>query len=160
VIVAQVCCGERLVLEALQLPGVDGRREWEHLQRYPAPKRNLLGLVDDSHPTPTDLTQEAKVAQLSNVCRLLGSEHLAVAEARSPDGGISPGTLPTRLAERGSDALHLIVAGEERLQFSMEVRVRRQQLALVQRLSRLKRLHIAQQNLVEPSVTAGVVHEV
>jgi hypothetical protein len=48
------------------------------------------------------------------------------------DWGLSTCRLPTGLAERGSDALHLIMAGKERLQLAAKVGVRRQQLALIE----------------------------
>ena len=47
------------MLEPLELPRVQGRRERQHLQRHPAAQRELLGLVDDPHAAPADLADAA-----------------------------------------------------------------------------------------------------
>ncbi len=65
-----------LGLEALEAPRVDGRGERQDLERNPPPQRDLLGLVDDPHPAPAHLAQEAKVAELAEarggIIRLVG----------------------------------------------------------------------------------------
>ncbi len=53
----------RLVLEALQLLGVECGRERQHLQCHPPTQRDLLGLIDDAHTAPADLAQDAVIAQ-------------------------------------------------------------------------------------------------
>ena len=65
VLVPQVRRGQRLVLEALQLPGVNRRSEWQHLQSDLAPQRDLLGFIDHTHSTATDLSQQDEVAKLT-----------------------------------------------------------------------------------------------
>src|SRR5438132_5698656 len=42
----------RLVLEALQLAGVEGRRKRQHFQRDTAAKRQLYCFIDDTHSAP------------------------------------------------------------------------------------------------------------
>ena len=65
-LVLHVRRGQCLGLESLEPAGIDGRRERQDLERDPPPERDLLGLVDDAHPAPADLAQEAKVAQLAD----------------------------------------------------------------------------------------------
>ena len=65
VLVGQVSCGLSLILEPLKLLGVEHGREREHLQRHPAPERNLLGLVHHTHSTTANLANDAIVAQFS-----------------------------------------------------------------------------------------------
>jgi hypothetical protein len=63
VLVVQAGRRPRLVVEALQLPRVHRRRQRQHLQRHPAAKRDLLGLVDDAHAAAPDLADQPAVAQ-------------------------------------------------------------------------------------------------
>ncbi len=53
----------RLVLEALQLPGVERRGERQDLQGDPPGQRDLLGLVDDPHAAAADLADDPVVPQ-------------------------------------------------------------------------------------------------
>ena len=66
-LVLHVCGRQRLGLETLEAARVDGRGERQDLERDPPPERNLLGLVDDPHPPPADLAQEAEVAELADL---------------------------------------------------------------------------------------------
>ncbi len=79
---------EGLGLEALEAPGVDGRGEREDLERDPPPQRDLLGLVDDPHPAPAHLAQEAKVAELAEarggITRLIAGRLRSARERRPP----------------------------------------------------------------------------
>ena len=53
-----------LDLEPLAVLGVDGGGEREGLQGDSPAERKLLGLVDDAHPTSSDLAQNVVVAEL------------------------------------------------------------------------------------------------
>jgi hypothetical protein len=53
----------RLILEALELLGVERGGEREDLQRHPPAQRQLLGLIDDAHAAPAHLAEQAKVPQ-------------------------------------------------------------------------------------------------
>jgi hypothetical protein len=53
----------RLVLEALQVPRVHGRRERQHLQGHPPPQGELLRLVDHAHAAAAHLADDAEIAQ-------------------------------------------------------------------------------------------------
>ena len=66
-----------LGLEALEAAGVDGRGERQDLERDPPPQRDLLGLVDDPHPAPAHLAQEAEVAELADARRGYRPAHRA-----------------------------------------------------------------------------------
>ena len=52
-----------LVLETLQLLGIQRRREGQHLQRHPPTQRNLLRFVYDAHAVAADLPQDTKITQ-------------------------------------------------------------------------------------------------
>ena len=52
-----------LALESLQLLRFEEQLPGQHLDRHPAAQRLLLGLVDDPHPAPADLANDAKIAQ-------------------------------------------------------------------------------------------------
>ena len=52
-----------LVLKPLQLPGVKGRRERQHLQRHPPPQALLHRFINNPHPPPGNLPHNQKVAQ-------------------------------------------------------------------------------------------------
>ena len=54
----------RLALEPLEAAGIEQAVGRQHLQGDVAMKRTLFGLVDDSHPAPTELAQDAIIAQL------------------------------------------------------------------------------------------------
>jgi hypothetical protein len=54
-----------LVLEALQLPGVQGRGERQHLQGHAPLQRELHRLVNHPHAAPADLAENAVIAQLT-----------------------------------------------------------------------------------------------
>jgi hypothetical protein len=49
--------------ETLKMARVKRGGERQDLERNPTAERELLGLIDDTHPTPTDLTKDAKIAQ-------------------------------------------------------------------------------------------------
>ncbi len=53
----------RLQLEPPKLLGVDGHRRLQDLERDPAAKRDLLGLVNHPHPTTPDFTDDSEVAE-------------------------------------------------------------------------------------------------
>ena len=53
----------RLVLETLQLLGVQRRGERQDLQGHAPPQGVLLGLVDDAHAAAADFAEDAEVAQ-------------------------------------------------------------------------------------------------
>ena len=78
--------GLRLDLKPLALPGVNCCGEWQHLQGDAAAERHLLGLVDDPHPPPTDLAEDAVVAELRSggnaIGRISGRNRLRPAELR------------------------------------------------------------------------------
>ena len=65
-LVLHVRSRKRLGLEPLEPARVDGRGERQDLERNPPPQRDLLGLVDDSHPAPAHLAQEPEVAELTD----------------------------------------------------------------------------------------------
>ena len=52
-----------LVLEALQLPGVQRRRERQHLEGDAPAQRQLHRLVDDAHAAAADLADDAEIAE-------------------------------------------------------------------------------------------------
>ena len=56
--------GLSLDLKPLTLLGIDRRGEGKHLQRDSAAKRNLLGFVNDCHPSSADLAKNAIITQL------------------------------------------------------------------------------------------------
>ncbi len=53
-----------LNLEPLALFGIDGGRERKDLEGHAPAERELLGLVDDTHPAASDLTQDVVIAKL------------------------------------------------------------------------------------------------
>ena len=53
----------RLDAEPLQFQRVERRDPGEDLERDPTPQRDLLGLVDDPHPSAADLTHEPILAE-------------------------------------------------------------------------------------------------
>jgi len=55
--------GFGFILEAAQLPGVQHGSEGQHLESDFAAERHLLRFVNHSHATPTDLADNAKIAQ-------------------------------------------------------------------------------------------------
>jgi hypothetical protein len=56
--------GSSLVLETLQLPGVESPRQGQNLESDPPIQGKLNCLVNDPHSSSTDLPDQAKVAQL------------------------------------------------------------------------------------------------
>ena len=147
-LVLHVRSRQRLGLESLEAARVDGRGERQDLQRDPPPERDLLGLVDDPHPAPAHLAQEAEVAELADARR----------------GGVRPiarradrtaGVAQSRGAEGCREPCDLVVAGEERLQILPQVGVRRQELAPVGLPARFERLDVGQEDLVPPLFPVG-----
>jgi serine/threonine-protein kinase len=63
--------GLGLVLESLELPGVQRRGEGHHLERHPAVERPLDRLVDDAHAAAAHLAQEQKVTQRLGAAQLV-----------------------------------------------------------------------------------------
>jgi len=63
VLVPEVGGGRGLVLEPLELPGVDGRDERQDLQGHPPPQADLLGLVHHPHAAAAHLADEPEVAE-------------------------------------------------------------------------------------------------
>ena len=61
--VMQMRGGLGLVLEAVQVLGVERRGKGQHLQSHPAPEGKLHGLVDNPHTAPADLAEDAEIAQ-------------------------------------------------------------------------------------------------
>ena len=61
--VVQLGGGLGLVLEALQVPRVQGRSERQHLERDDAAQRKLDRLVDDAHAAAADFADDAEIAQ-------------------------------------------------------------------------------------------------
>ena len=56
--------GPGLALESPAGPGVAEHLRGQDLERHMPPQRDLLGLVDDAHPAPADLADDAVVAEL------------------------------------------------------------------------------------------------
>ena len=54
-----------LVLEALELAGVQRRRQWQDLEGQAPAGRWSLGLVDDAHAAAANLAHQAIVAETS-----------------------------------------------------------------------------------------------
>ena len=63
VLMLQVGSGLSLVLEALQLPGIERAGQGQDFQGDTPDQRKLLGLVDDPHAAPADFTNNAEVAK-------------------------------------------------------------------------------------------------
>src|SRR5262249_2044194 len=61
--VVQLGGGAGLVLEALQLAGVEGGGEGQHLEGDAPAQRQLHGLVDHAHATAADLAHQRVIAQ-------------------------------------------------------------------------------------------------
>ena len=57
------CTG--LVLEPSQVPLIEHGSKRQYLQSDAARERHLFGLIDDAHASPSDLAQQAKIAQRS-----------------------------------------------------------------------------------------------
>jgi hypothetical protein len=100
--VLQAGGGLGLVLEALQLPGVERRGERQHLQGDAAAQRQLLRLVDDAHAAPAHLADQAEVAQRRRTLRGAGRR------GRRP-GGVHAGQAEQlqrrqHLPQQGGDA--------------------------------------------------------
>jgi len=55
--------GAGLVLEPLQMSGIEDGGKGQDLQRDPAPQRNLLRLVHDAHAAASDFAHDAEIAQ-------------------------------------------------------------------------------------------------
>jgi hypothetical protein len=73
VLVLEVGGRLRLVLEALESPGVHRCGERQHLQGHPPAQGELLGLIDDPHAAPADLADDVEIPQ-RHACRdLCGS---------------------------------------------------------------------------------------
>jgi hypothetical protein len=70
--VVQVRRGPRLVVEALELPRVERRRERQHLERHAPSQGHLLGLVDDPHAPLAELAHDPEVANPLRKPRLAG----------------------------------------------------------------------------------------
>ena len=83
-----------LGLEPLEPARVDGRGERQDLERDPPPERDLLGLVDDAHPPPAHLAQEAEVAELADarmgLVRLVARRAAAVGRRACSRRGVAP----------------------------------------------------------------------
>jgi hypothetical protein len=60
-----------LVLEALQVLGIQGRRERQHLEGHAPAQRELFGLVDHSHAAAPDLAYDAEVPQRPRVWQVI-----------------------------------------------------------------------------------------
>ena len=143
---------EGLGLESLEAARVDGRGEREDLERDPPPQRDLLGLVDDPHPAPAHLAQEAKVAELADA--------RGISSGSSRDGCRAQRRPPAAAAPEGRrEPRHLVVAGEECLQVRPEVGVLRQEPAPVGFPALLERLDVGQEDLVPPLLAFGVAGE-
>src|SRR5262245_5549598 len=62
-LVVQVASGLGLVYKALELTGVQGRRERQDLQGHTPVEGELFGFIDDTHAAPSDLAEQAEVAK-------------------------------------------------------------------------------------------------
>src|SRR5262249_30115993 len=69
VFMAQVRRGQRLVLETLELAGIDGCRERQDFESDTPPKRDLLRFVDHAHAAAAHFTEQTEVAELPDVLR-------------------------------------------------------------------------------------------
>ena len=76
--------------------------------------------------------------------------------ARSAKKDLHRGCLTGRITERGGQAFHLVVAGEERLQVGPEIGVRGEEPAAVRFAALLERLDVGQEDLVQPLLAVGV----
>src|SRR5262249_45492000 len=115
--------------EPLTLRGAGGSRKGRDLQGTSPPQGNLLGLIDPTHSSATDLTQQTEITQLPNVgCGVVSSLAL-----RFAFNGV---------LEHGGQSLHLVVAGKELLKFVPEIRMRSKELAAVRNLTRLQRFKV------------------
>ena len=61
--VMQLGGGLGFVVETLQLLGVEGGGEGQHLQGHAASQRQLHRFIDDAHAAATDLAQDGKIAE-------------------------------------------------------------------------------------------------
>ena len=68
ILVVQVGRRLGLVLEALQLLGVQGGRERQHLEGDAAVERDLLRFIDDAHAAAADFAHQAEVAERRRAC--------------------------------------------------------------------------------------------
>ena len=93
----QVGRGLRFVLETLKLLGIEHCRKRQDLECHAPAQRDLHGLVDNPHPAPADLADNAIVAQpageiilfLRAIGRLIGgrqTQHLQRGEHLTDDG--------------------------------------------------------------------------
>src|SRR5438445_426663 len=107
---------------------------------------------------PEDRSRQIDAARLSPsavwVPGVFAGESGFVSAGGSPRTGTAQGfrfaTLPGCCTEWGGHTLHLVMPGEERLQFWAKVRVRRQELAPVDFLAHLERIHVLEDEFVEP----------
>ena len=131
----------RLVLEALQLPGVERGGERQHLQGHAPAERELLGLVDDAHAAPADLADDAEVAELHR-------------EIREGFGWSSHGT-GQRGPQGRCDAFDLLSKGEELGQLGGKGGMPSLVLVLFRSRARLGGFQIGRQNGVEFPLMRG-----
>ena len=120
----QQCGRLRFVLEAVQLLGIEGGGERQHLDGDTAIQRELLRLVNDAHAAAADLADETEIAQQGGHSThgrlgLVGSAQ----RARGVRGRLD--------AQRSDDALHLPAAGQEIGQLVGEFGVSIEELAQV-----------------------------
>ncbi len=62
-IMVQLGSGLSLILEALELPGVQRGSERQHLEGNPPVERELVRFVDHTHAAPADFPDDLKIAQ-------------------------------------------------------------------------------------------------
>jgi hypothetical protein len=135
ILMAEMGGRQRLILETLQLSRVERGWKGQDFQGHAPPQGNLLGFVNHSHATATDLAQQPEITQLSQVRGGIGDHPgLRVAFDRALEGG--------------SQSLHLIEAGKKFLQIGADVGVGRKELAAVGRLTGFPGFKVCEQGFI------------
>jgi hypothetical protein len=120
--VVQVGRGLGLVLEALQAPVVQSRRERQHFQRHLPLEGDLLRFVNDAHAAAAHFAQDAIIAELAEGARARRRTRAArvarfalLAEAVQHDqGGHQLGDLLRQVGVAGGQGGHVrLAAGAE-----------------------------------------------
>src|SRR5260370_19537169 len=73
-----------LVLEALELLGIERCRKRQDLEGDPAVERQLLGFIDDPHTPAAEFSEEAEITQLPQRRSLFRQAMRPGAKDRSP----------------------------------------------------------------------------
>ena len=140
VLMSEMGGGQRFILEALKLPGIDGGREGQNLQGH-APAQEKSVPLRKRHPCRRGRPRARDGKS--------PSRPISGLNPRCPDEPVQLGFGPG-FAKRRHEPSDFIVAGEEFFELKAKLGVSLQELAAVGRPARLGALDIGQEHRIEP----------